>query len=125
MLDTTTKIVREKPKIAIFHVLLGYLLLFLFKKKGVLQFECIVLTTWACPFLPLLSPDIGKRLKTLEINGRTAKNRRPRGKFLGLRIFYCDFLYFIIFSIFSYFSFFSDTPTCSYDTAWTLFDVRR
>ena len=27
---------------------------------------------WACPFLPLLSPDIGKRLKILEINARTA-----------------------------------------------------
>ena len=53
--------------------------------------------SWACPFLPLLSPDIGKRLKTLEIKGRTAKNRRPRRKFLGFHIFYCDFLYFPIF----------------------------
>ncbi len=60
-------------------------------------------------FTPLLSPDIGKRVKMLEINGRTAKNRRRAGNSQDFVFFTVISYIFLFFVIFSNFFFFSDT----------------
>ena len=65
---------------------------------------------WACPFLPSLSPDIGKRIKMLEINGHTAKNRRRAGNSQDF-VFFTVISYILwLFTIFLYFAFFFGHP---------------
>ena len=77
------------------------------------QLRTHLLFIWACPLLPPLSPDIGKRLKIVEIIGRTAKNRRRAGNSQDFIFFTVISYIFVFFAIFSQVFLLTDAHICS------------
>ena len=65
---------------------------------------------WGRPLLPRPTPDVGKRVKMMEIHARTAKNRRLTGNSQDFLFFTGISYIFLFFVIFSLVFLLTDTP---------------